>query len=118
MDLVLGHGLDRRVGQRDRSQHDDRVALEELDLRPLTPMLGVLDRHWVQPERALEVFEVGGVGVDGIDPYESAGLAGQRLHRVELERLTVRLPLSIDATRDHRGSLADLVATLAGVRPR
>ena len=97
--LLLDH---RVIGQLDRTEHDERVVLEDLDLRPLMPVLHVLDRQRVQAERLLHDRQVVVRGIDRVEPQERI-VARQHRGRVGRVHLLVRdLPIDEDVRRDHR----------------
>ena len=85
----------------DRTQHDERVVLEELDLRALTALRHVLDRQRMDPELRLEPLEVACGRRGHVEPEEGAGLGGLASARIEIDRFVRPPAVPIQGRGDH-----------------
>ncbi len=94
----------------DGTKHDEHIPLEDLDLRALPPMQGVLERRRVQREASLQVLEVARLGIHDVDPDEHAFLVPERLAPSRIEGLAACLPVTVEARGDHRGSLSNRIS--------
>ena len=98
MDLRLGDVPGARHGE--GAQDHERVGVEELHLRPLLPVTGVLDRQRMQAELALQRLQIHDGRVDHVEPTPGA-VSGERRGGGRLDRVGRQGSLPVDAAVDH-----------------
>jgi hypothetical protein len=84
------------------AHHDEEVALERLDLGPLTPVADVFDRRVVQAEFLLEHREILLGGVDDVEPYPGRVSGEVLAHERCVEGLRLQDTVTEQVARDHR----------------
>jgi hypothetical protein len=89
------------VPHRERVDDDERVSLEELYLRPLMPVVRVLDREGMEREDRAERVHLVALRIGDVDPDEAPFHVDQPFRVAEGEVVRDRRPVAERAHLDH-----------------